>query len=341
MKRNLLSVLVGLVILTLMACGSGGGGGGGGSDTNNSGNNSTEIGYIVNSGSNNITVGNLKDESWVATINVDNIYAGRALDFNPSCTRAYVSDWTDKIYVIDSTNHSLITSISAGGYGVHYEIAVNPSDTRLYVATTEGLVIFDTSTNSFVAQSNVCTSCKGLAFHPSGSMIYATEYVSSGNASVKVIDASNTQLIDSIPLSDHPRQIVINSTGTRAYITHTGGAIQYDSVSVIDLTNNSVVTSIPLPDVVDNLAINSSGSRVYVSDHGNVYAIDTSTNTIVDTINLVGNYVNDIAINDSGSKVYVTLYNDNTVSVIDTASNSVTNTYPVGLHPEGIDVCKQ
>ena len=52
----------------------------------------------------------------------------------------------------------------------------------------------------------------------------------------------------------------------------------------------------------------------------------------------VGNYPNGIVVTPDGSKVYNTNYADNTVSVIDTATNTVTTTVPVGNGPVGIGV---
>jgi len=43
-----------------------------------------------------------------------------------------------------------------------------------------------------------------------------------------------------------------------------------------------------------------------------------------------------IALNSAGSRAYVTNLNSDTVSVIDTASNTVIGTVPVGGDPEGI-----
>jgi YVTN family beta-propeller protein len=45
-----------------------------------------------------------------------------------------------------------------------------------------------------------------------------------------------------------------------------------------------------------------------------------------------------VAVTPGGTRVYVTDQNANDVSVISTASNTVTDTIPVGDDPRGIDI---
>ena len=52
----------------------------------------------------------------------------------------------------------------------------------------------------------------------------------------------------------------------------------------------------------------------------------------------VGNGPNAMAVNPAGTYAYVANYNDNTVSVIDTATNTVTATIPVGHVPDAVAV---
>ena len=52
----------------------------------------------------------------------------------------------------------------------------------------------------------------------------------------------------------------------------------------------------------------------------------------------VGNGPNAMAVNPTGSYAYVTNYSDNTVSVIDTATNTVTATINVGHVPDAVAV---
>lgn len=67
--------------------------------------------------------------------------------------------------------------------------------------------------------------------------------------------------------------------------------------------------------------------------------INTATNTVISTVAGL-NAPGGIAVNPAGTKVYVTNRNDNTVSVIDTATNAVTTTVNVGKRPDAIFIGK-
>ncbi|MEX0999561.1 MAG: IPTL-CTERM sorting domain-containing protein [Thermodesulfobacteriota bacterium] len=68
-----------------------------------------------------------------------------------------------------------------------------------------------------------------------------------------------------------------------------------------------------------------------------VSVIDTSTNTVINTIP-VGMRPTGVAVTPDGMFVYVNNSNDGTVSVIRTSTNTVVDTVPVGMAPEGVAV---
>jgi YVTN family beta-propeller protein len=78
---------------------------------------------------------------------------------------------------------------------------------------------------------------------------------------------------------------------------------------------------------------------VYVANslNGTVSVIDASTYTIVESTILVEGNPQDLEMSPDGAKVYVSNFNSASVSVIDTASNTVQATIPVGFFPHGMD----
>jgi YVTN family beta-propeller protein len=88
-------------------------------------------------------------------------------------------------------------------------------------------------------------------------------------------------------------------------------------------------------------AFNPNNKDMYVTNGGpafTVSVIDTSTNMVVDTIDLGnGNEPYDIAFDPNHGYMYVTDISVNhVVSVIDTSTNKVIDTIPVGHTPEGV-----
>ena len=87
----------------------------------------------------------------------------------------------------------------------------------------------------------------------------------------------------------------------------------------------------PAPALAQNAYITNSGD-------GTVSVIDTTNNTVVNTIP-VGRKPFGVAVTPDDSKVYIANSGDNTVSVIDTATNTVTGSpIAVGTNPVGVAV---
>ena len=162
---------------------------------------------------------------------------------------------------------------------------------------------------------------------------YVTRFA---NHSVSVIDtATNSVVVDSIPVGLYPVGAAITPDGKRVYITNNGS----DSVSIIDTATNTVVKSIPVGVNPHGVAVTPDGKRVYVAtNNGGVWVIDTSTNTVVASIS-GGDLPVGVAITPDGKRAYVTNMGGNDVSVIDTATNTaVVQSIPVGINPNSVTV---
>jgi LPXTG-motif cell wall-anchored protein len=121
-----------------------------------------------------------------------------------------------------------------------------------------------------------------------------------------------------------------------------------NNVSVIDTATDNVIALIPVGNSPMCVAVNPSGSRVYVTNQNDrsVTVIETSTNTVVATIPLgTGPPFSPfgLAVNPSGTRVYVVNQSGSpsvagNISVIDTATNIVIATIPVGANSVGVAV---
>ena len=87
------------------------------------------------------------------------------------------------------------------------------------------------------------------------------------------------------------------------------------------------------------MAVSPNGSHLYVanSDSGAVSVINTTTNSVTNTIS-VGRNPEGLTLSPDGTDVYVANYDSNTVSVIDAATNTIsvgTNPTAVAVSPDG------
>ena len=126
------------------------------------------------------------------------------------------------------------------------------------------------------------------------------------DTTVSVIDTAIDAVVATVPVPGGPYAVAVNGTGTRVYITHPFGNL----VSVLDAVTNTVAATIAVGERPFGLAIDRAGSRVYVAN----YCGDTPN-------------CNEYPPSAPGS-----------VSVIDTATNDVTATIPVGPGPAAIAV---
>jgi YVTN family beta-propeller protein len=120
------------------------------------------------------------------------------------------------------------------------------------------------------------------------------------------------------------------------------------TVSVIATATNTVGATVPVGNTPAGIAITPDGTRAYVVNcncfsgigAGTVSVIDTVSNTVVGTPIPVGGEPEGVAVTPDGKHAYVTnaAFSIGSVSVIDTAANTVGDTIPVGTAPFGVAV---
>jgi YVTN family beta-propeller protein len=107
-------------------------------------------------------------------------------------------------------------------------------------------------------------------------------------------------------------------------------------VAIVDVATGARVGTIPLSVGAFDIAISPAGTRAYVVDANGVDVIDLQSRAVVKTISGVGD--GDIAVDPSGTRAYVTNENTNKLDVIDTASNTLMTSIPVGTQPRAVVV---
>ena len=102
-----------------------------------------------------------------------------------------------------------------------------------------------------------------------------------------------------------------------------------NSVSVIDSATNTVVATIPVGQYTRSAAVTPNGAFAYMSNRlATTCLSDKHGNQYGDCYCTGWNRATGLAITPNGAFVYVTNPSDNSVSVIDTATDTVTVTIP-------------
>lgn len=149
---------------------------------------------------------------------------------------------------------------------------------------------------------------------------------------ISVIDTRTNKVVATIPDVpgvSFPAAEAVSPDGKRLYV----GNAFFANVMVIDTDTNEIIATITVPRNADALAVTPDGKRVYVAnDVDSVYVIDTAANAVVFTITGLSS-PRDVAADPDNHHVFVSNRTGSTVSVINTDTNTVTHTIPVGMFP--------
>ncbi len=237
--------------------------------------------------------------------------------------RAYVTLVNDNVVTVLSTSTNTVIDTDPEADGVQHipvgdrprGIAISPDGNEAYVANAgdDNVSVINTTTKTVVATISVGREPQGVAFAPDGAAVYVTNIKDN---TVSVIDTATRTQTTTIAVGRSPQSIAaaVTPNGPRAYVPN----FDDNTVTVIDLTTH---TPLPDPIVVGEgplgVAVSVDGARVYVTNFG-----DPDESDEVD-------------------------YTGDTVSFIDTATNTVVDTNPdedgvqhlqVGVQPAGVAV---
>jgi YVTN family beta-propeller protein len=221
-------------------------------------------------------------------------------------------------------------------------------------------VLFAAATLPAAAQTLLATVAVGqdaffLAANAVTNKIYVVNTCGSdpscggGPGTVSVINGLTNMVDATITVGMVPEWLVINPVTNKIYVTNRHS----NTVSVINGATNTVTATIPVGPHPTYGDINTVTNRIYVVNNGNgqgttMSVIDGNTDTVIATVT-VGNYPQGAAVNPVTNKIYVSNYCGNqfgcnatpaqgTVSVVDGATNTVTDTVTVGVAPQVIFV---
>jgi len=300
----------------------------------------TGKGYVVNNFDNTVSVIDLQTGAEVDVITVGG--NPRGLDITPDGALVFVANRGDNtVSVIRTSDDTVIATIQLTGTGEPYNVEVSPDGSTVYVvnktiggggAGTSDVSVIDVASRAEVRTITLDgTSPEGLAISPDGARVYV---VCRESETVDVISTATPSVTTSgIAAPSHPRDATFLPDGSKAYVVGEGGLFVLEG-DPAQLGQIPSVTGVDGRDVVAS----PDGTRIYVAGGpftGRVYVVDTSTDQLIDTIQLTTGGAYGIDLCGNGRYAYVS-DDSGAVAVVDLLSGAQIDTITVGSAPKWI-----
>lgn len=292
---------------------------------------------------------------------------------DPSGSYSGITYSPDGKYLLFSQDSSNVTVANVNAQGLlsdNAQIPVPPNNSFITCFPNSPPAAYDNPCGSFY--TSYTSYPGGVAISQDGQSAYA---LLNQNDTLAQINLTTKTQGTQIRVGNAPHSIVINSTGTTAYVSNEGGraATEADfqinsagteivadpvvgaaitgTVSVVDLASMTVTDTISTG--LHPTALAFYGSNVLVANtySDTISVINTATNTVVRTISLglpiavpgsgpaYGAAPDSIAVDAKNGIAYVALYNANAIAVVDLANgvkNPVTGMIPVAYAPSSV-----
>jgi YVTN family beta-propeller protein len=202
--------------------------------------------------------------------------------------------------------------------------------------STQSIQLFDVQKERMLDSVPIDKSWYGLKFSTDGKSLYA----SAGNDNqVLKYSISNNKLVlaDSIilgkkwPEKISPAGLDIDDTKQIMYVV----TKENNSLYIIDLAGKTTLQQIKLPAEAFTCLLSPDAKQLYISCWGcdKVLVLDTKQRSIITEIT-VGDNPNEMMLTKKGDRLFVANANDNTVSVINTATGKIMETLNAALYPD-------
>ncbi len=271
----------------------------------------------------------LPDNQWISPYGKrysiqDHTALGSAV--SPNGTRIAVSESGALLGILDAATGSSVQQVSVGGDGSEGADppVYSPDGASLWVPQSDDLIRFAVAADGTVTKTATIALSGGLpsgmAFAADGSQLYVAL---NGKNTLGVIDTATNALTKQIPVGNAPRGVVV--AGNQAFVANEGGRPAKPG----DTTNDSYGA----PIVSDPSTGAATTGTVSVVDLG----LQSETTTLKVGLEPTVEYL-------SGGTLFVANSNNDSVSIIDTRTRRVMQTFnvnplpgtTVGSNPNGI-----
>lgn len=290
------------------------------------------LAYVSEENNNTVQVVDLETYSVITQIDTGATGCTEFSTVDPKGRQVYEADPCkgQNVFVIDTATNTLLPTLTAGDNPIG--MGALPDGSRLYVGSENDfkVTVFNTPSDTFLSTIDLAGAPEGADMSPLGDRFYLAQ---PGKNSVAVVDTASNAIVTNVPVGNGPEAVTVSPDGSRVYASNNGDG----NISVIDSATNTVIDTIPVGSDPYDMAILPDGTRLYVAAIGldQVYSVDLANKTF--TSITVGSNPQSVDVTPDGSRVVSTNRDDGTLSVIDTATDTVIKTVDLpGTEPEAI-----
>jgi YVTN family beta-propeller protein len=291
--------------------------------------------YVANESSNSVTVIDGVSFTTLGTVDTRN-QATHDLALFRDGTRLFATNLASgKLSVIDTNSLETIATIPTGS---RCHVVTLTNDNRFaWVANIgeDNISIVDTTSYRILGTIPVGQGPTGIAFSVDGKFAYVS---SQGDKSVSVVDTTSQEVIKTIPVKTNPHFLVLGPD-RRIWGTNTGE----NDIYVIDPVTQDKIATVevgPNPQQIAFAYKGMAGPYAYVTVSGSNQVVVLSTDPknirILEQIDIgpfQAQRPNGIWANPEGTRLFIANEGSNNLLVLDSGTNEVIATIPVGRKP--------
>jgi YVTN family beta-propeller protein len=146
-------------------------------------------------------------------------------------------------------------------------IALSPNGHVLFVAGANRIVtVVDIPSRTVIREVRVGDQPLGLAVSPGGTFVYVANW---GDSTLSVIRADSWDVVATVPVVRHPRDVVVSSDGSRLLVTSSASNCLY----VVNAGNYAIEESVAFSAPVLSIVLDSVGATAYVLDRNDTLSV--------------------------------------------------------------------
>ena len=269
---------------------------------------------------------------------------------NPAGTIAYVTNNGGGVSVIDLQTRTVTETIEDDA--IPTNIAMSPDASTVYVANASpngpDLTIINTADNSAVSQDLEVDGAYGVAVSADSQTVYVSAF-SKNDTNVYVYNTADwSQPVATIPTGSRNKELVESPDGSQLWVAGNSS----DQIHIVDTASNTLTKSITVGNKPERISFTPDGATAWVTNIGttakkpSISIIDVAQLKVTKSIN-GGPLPFDVAFTPDGATAYVSnslgqkgsLSPLGTVTVIDTASTTITKKIRGFVMPDNLMVC--